>query len=389
MVTVIIAAAGQGKRMGGEKNKILLPLEGESIIARTIRQIAACPEVDEIVLVAAAGEEEQLAAIAAKAGGKRPCKVVAGGKERQDSIANALAATNKDAEVILVHDGARPLVTPECVSEIIAAARKYQAAVTAVPVKDTIKSADEQAMVTATPERSTLWAVHTPQGFAADLLRAAYDKAGREKILATDDAALVELLGVKVKLVRGSYQNIKVTTPEDLAVASALLAKEEKKMRVGMGYDVHRLVVGRKLILGGEEIPFEKGLDGHSDADVLLHAIKDAMLGAAALGDIGRHFPDTDDAYKGASSLKLLHRVGEILSEHGYAVNNIDATIIAQRPKLATFIPAMNRNIADTLGIEIDAVNVKATTTEGLGFAGTGEGIAAQAIVSVVKSSAQ
>ncbi|WP_428845493.1 2-C-methyl-D-erythritol 2,4-cyclodiphosphate synthase [Azotosporobacter soli] len=155
-------------------------------------------------------------------------------------------------------------------------------------------------------------------------------------------------------------------------------------MRIGMGYDVHRLVVGRKLILGGEEIPYEKGLDGHSDADVLLHAIKDALLGAAGLGDIGRHFPDTDMQYKGASSLKLLARVGEILQENGYRVNNIDATVIAQKPKLANYIPAMNRNIARVLQIPPEAVNVKATTTEGLGFAGTGEGMAAQAIASIL-----
>lgn len=384
MVTMIIAAAGQGKRMASDRNKVLLTLAGESILARTVKQIAACAEVDELILVAAAGEERLLEEIG-NAAGRFSCKVVTGGAERQHSIANALAVTSETADVILVHDGARPLVSPECISEIIAAARCYRAAVTAVPVKDTIKQADEQEMVAATPERGKLWAVHTPQGFEAALLRDAYARAQQDGILATDDAALVERLGVKVKLVRGSYKNIKVTTPDDLTIAAALLAKEGGMMRVGMGYDVHRLVEGRKLILGGEEIPYEKGLDGHSDADVLLHAIKDALLGAAALGDIGRHFPDTDAAYKGASSLKLLRRVGEIVSEHGYAVNNIDATIIAQRPKLAGFIPAMNRNIAETLGIAIDAVNVKATTTEGLGFAGSGEGMAAQAIASVVK----
>ncbi|WP_232199138.1 2-C-methyl-D-erythritol 2,4-cyclodiphosphate synthase [Thermosinus carboxydivorans] len=156
-------------------------------------------------------------------------------------------------------------------------------------------------------------------------------------------------------------------------------------MRVGIGYDVHRLVVGRKLILGGVEIPYEYGLEGHSDADVLLHAIKDALLGAAALGDIGRHFPDTDPRYKGASSLKLLARVKEILAENGYETGNVDATVIAQKPKLAPYIAQMNANIARVLGIDVDRVNVKATTTEGLGFAGRGEGIAAQAVATVVR----
>lgn len=381
MVTVIIAAAGQGKRMGGEGNKVFLPLAGKSILAHTIARFAVCSLVDEMIIVAASGEEAAVSKIARLEARNVPFKVVSGGVERQDSINNALLASSPAAKIILVHDGARPLVSDECIAAVIEGAHSFRAAVTAVPVKDTIKLASEELTVTETPERNRLWAVHTPQGFEASLLRRAYEDAARAGARGTDDASLVERLGVAVKLVAGSYENIKVTTPEDLRLAEALLKKrEEKMMRVGMGYDVHCLVEGRKLILGGEEIPYEKGLDGHSDADVLLHAVKDALLGAAALGDIGRHFPDTDQAYKGASSMKLLARVGEILVENGYRVGNIDATIIAQRPKLAPYIPAMNKNIATVLGLPLSAVNVKATTTEGLGFAGKGEGIAANAV---------
>ncbi len=387
MVTVIIPAAGQGRRMGSEENKVFLTLKGESVLGRTIRQFAANEMVTDFVLVAAAGEEGKVEEIAARAAGALPYRIVIGGAERQHSIANALAVTSQAARIILVHDGARPLVSNECITQVVAEAGRSGAAVTAVQVKDTIKRADEQGVVLETPERAQLWAVQTPQGFDAALLRKAYAQAAADGVIATDDAGLVERLGHKVKLVRGNYQNIKITTPDDLQIAGALLEKSGKEgcaMRIGMGYDVHRLVVGRKLILGGEEIPYEKGLDGHSDADVLLHAIKDALLGAAGLGDIGRHFPDTDMQYKGASSLKLLARVGEILQENGYRVNNIDATVIAQKPKLANYIPAMNRNIARVLQIPPEAVNVKATTTEGLGFAGTGEGMAAQAIASIL-----
>jgi 2-C-methyl-D-erythritol 4-phosphate cytidylyltransferase/2-C-methyl-D-erythritol 2,4-cyclodiphosphate synthase len=205
--------------------------------------------------------------------------------------------------------------------------------------------------------------------------------------VATDDAALVEHLGVSVKIVRGSYSNLKITTPEDLVMAEALLRKGTGEMlRFGIGYDVHRLVAGRKLIIGGVDISFELGLEGHSDADVLLHAIKDALLGAAALGDIGRHFPDTDQQYKGASSLKLLAAVGALLAERGWRTSNIDAVVVAEKPKLAPHIAAMNANIAAALGVEPGQINVKATTTEGLGFTGRREGIAAQAVACIVRA---
>jgi 2-C-methyl-D-erythritol 4-phosphate cytidylyltransferase/2-C-methyl-D-erythritol 2,4-cyclodiphosphate synthase len=384
VVTAIVAAAGSGRRMGREVNKVFLPLAGRAILARSAAAMAACPEVDSLVVVVAPGEEARAEGLLAPLNLIKPWRVVAGGAERQLSVANALAAVPADADLILIHDGARPLVDAATVGAAIAAARECGAAGVAVPVKDTIKAVDDSGCISATPDRRTLWAIQTPQAFAAGLLRRAYAQAAADGVLATDDAALVERLGHKVRIVPGSYANIKITTPEDMTVARALLGSEAGNMRrIGIGYDVHRLVAGRPLILGGVDVPWEKGLEGHSDADVLLHAIKDALLGAAALGDIGRHFPDTDPAYKGASSLRLLAAVGEKLAAAGWRAANIDAVVIAEKPKLAPHIPAMNANIAAALGIDADCVNVKATTTEGLGFTGRREGIAAQAVAAI------
>ncbi len=373
--------------MGREVNKVFLPLAGQAVLARSVAAVAACPEIGSLIVVVAPGEETQAAELLAPCGLTIPWQVVAGGRERQHSVANALAAVPDAAELVLIHDGARPLIDIAAVAAAIAAAREHGAAGVAVPVKDTIKAVDESGCIVATPDRSTLWAIQTPQVFAAPLLRRAYAAAERDGVLATDDAALVERLGHKVKIVPGSYRNLKITTPEDLTVARALLQTEseaQNMQRTGIGYDVHRLVAGRPLILGGVDVPYERGLEGHSDADVLLHAIKDALLGAAAMGDIGRHFPDSDPAYKGASSLKLLAIVGEKLVAAGWRVHNIDAVVIAEKPKLAPHIPVMNANIAAALGIAVGQVNVKATTTEGLGFAGRGEGIAAQAVANIV-----
>ena len=255
-----------------------------------------------------------------------------------------------------------------------------------MPVKDTIKAAargngktvPDACLVYTTPDRSTLYAVQTPQCFDRAEYLAALEELDAEKArLVTDDCSLFELTGRAVQLTQGDYANYKITTREDLPRPDQ---KEEHKMRIGHGYDVHRLVEGRKLILGGVEVPFEKGLLGHSDADVLAHAVMDAVLGAAALGDIGQHFPDNDPAYSGADSLKLARRVAEILKEHGFRIENIDATLLCQRPKLAPYIPAMRQNLADAFGLPVDAVSVKATTEEHLGFTGEGLGIAAHAV---------
>ncbi|WP_425059778.1 2-C-methyl-D-erythritol 4-phosphate cytidylyltransferase [Sporomusa carbonis] len=387
MVSVIIAAAGQGKRMGRGMNKVLIPLLGKPVLAHTVMAASAGQNVDNVIVTAAPEEMEVVVNLLTGLNLSVSWQVVAGGSERQHSIANALAAVPDSTEIIVVHDGARPLVEQTLFDQAIAMARQYRAAIVAVPVKNTIKSADDAGWVTGTPDRRMLWAVQTPQAFEARLLRSAYEQAAHDGYLGTDDAALVERLGAKVKIVPGSYRNLKITTPEDIIIAETLLAHRQEAtddmIRTGIGYDVHRLVAGRKLILGGVDIPYMLGLDGHSDADVLLHAIKDALLGAAALGDIGRHFPDSDGRYKGISSLRLLAEVRDILARHGYKVNNIDATIVAQKPKLAPYITEMNNNIAGVLAVDSSQVNVKATTTEGLGFTGQGEGIAAYATATI------
>lgn len=366
-VTAIIVAAGASRRMGFDKLSYRLP-DGRTVLETSCALFAAHPAVDELVLVAG-GNRPQCEAIAAAC--PKPCTVVQGGATRADSVRSGLAAAK--GQLVAIHDAARPFAGAEIITAALQAAAESGAAAPAVPVKDTIKVADKDGKVVATPDRATLYAVQTPQCFDRALYLQALEAVSGEKAsLVTDDCSLFELAGLPVTLTAGDYANLKITTKEDL--------QKEKTMRIGHGYDVHRLVEDRKLILGGVEVPYEKGLLGHSDADVLLHAVMDAVLGAAALGDIGQHFPDTDPAYKGADSLALTREVAKIIAAHGYKVGNIDATILCQRPKLAPHIPAMRQNIADAFGLPLDAVSVKATTEEHLGFTGEGLGIAAHAV---------
>lgn len=366
-VTAIIVAAGASRRMGFDKLSYRLP-DGRTVLETSCALFAAHPAVDELVLVAG-GNRPRCEAIAAAC--PKPCTVVQGGATRADSVRSGLAAAK--GQLVAIHDAARPFASAEIITAALQAAAECGAAAPAVPVKDTIKIADQDGKVVATPDRAMLYAVQTPQCFDRALYLQALEAVSGEKgSLVTDDCSLFELAGLPVTLTAGDYANLKITTKEDL--------QKEKTMRIGHGYDVHRLVEDRKLILGGVEVPYEKGLLGHSDADVLLHAVMDAVLGAAALGDIGQHFPDTDPAYKGADSLALTREVAKIIAAHGYKVGNIDATILCQRPKLAPHIPAMRQNIADAFGLPLDAVSVKATTEEHLGFTGEGLGIAAHAV---------
>ena len=366
-VTAIIVAAGASRRMGFDKLSYRLP-DGRTVLETSCALFAAHPAVDELVLVAG-GNRPQCEAIAAAC--PKPCTVVQGGATRADSVRSGLTAAK--GQLVAIHDAARPFASAEIITAALQAAAESGAAAPAVPVKDTIKIADQDGKVVATPDRAMLYAVQTPQCFDRALYLQALEAVSGEKAsLVTDDCSLFELAGLPVTLTAGDYANLKITTKEDL--------QKEKTMRIGHGYDVHRLVEDRKLILGGVEVPYEKGLLGHSDADVLLHAVMDAVLGAAALGDIGQHFPDTDPAYKGADSLALTREVAKIIAAHGYKVGNIDATILCQRPKLAPHIPAMRQNIADAFGLPLDAVSVKATTEEHLGFTGEGLGIAAHAV---------
>lgn len=369
-VTAILVAAGASRRMGFDKLSYRLP-DGRTVLETSVAAFDTHPRITRLVLVAG-GNYDACSAIARTC--TKPCTVVRGGATRAESVRSGLAAA--DGELVAIHDAARPFVSREVIDAALDAAALTGAAAPAVPVKDTIKIAS-QGIVTATPDRAGLYAVQTPQCFRRELyLRALRLVTGEKARLVTDDCSLFEMAGLPVRLTKGDYANLKITTREDLPPH----LKGEAPMRIGHGYDVHRLVENRKLILGGVEIPYEKGLLGHSDADVLLHAVSDALLGAAAMGDIGQHFPDTDPKYEGADSLMLLREVGNLLTGAGYTVVNIDATVLCQAPKLAPHIPAMRQNIADALGLAVDQVSVKATTEEHLGFTGEGLGIAAHAV---------
>lgn len=376
----VLLAAGNSTRMGGSRSKVLEELGGRPALCRSLEVLDRCPLIGEICLVCR--EQDRADMLPLASGLATPVRVVPGGAQRQDSVEQGVEALTGPWEYVAIHDGARPLVTDEVLAAVCRDAMAHGAATAAVPSKDTCKLADEAGFVAATPARDRLWAVQTPQAFSLALYREALGKARAAGQSYTDDCQLIEAAGGKVKLTQGDYRNIKLTTPEDLLAARAYLGGEggKKTVRIGYGYDVHRLVEGRKLILAGVEVPFEKGLLGHSDADVIAHAVADALLGAAALGDIGHLFPDTDPRYAGADSLKLLGEVCRLLREKGFSIGNIDATLLAQRPKIAPHIVQMRENLAAACGIAADQVSVKATTEERLGFTGREEGMAASAV---------
>ena len=374
---MMVAAAGGSTRMGQPKQHI--KLGNRPVLIHTLMALQQVEAVDEILLIARQEDIDTFMAQAKEAGVSKLRTAVAGGNTRQQSVQNGLAALPPEADIVGIHDGARPLIDPDTIAAVIDAAVEYGGAAVAVPVKDTLKRTDADGIIIDTPDRANLWRVQTPQVFDRAALCAAMDAAMAAGKDYTDDCQLMEAAGHKVKLVKGLDTNLKLTTPEDIALAKALM-KGSDNMRIGHGYDVHKLVEGRDLILGGVKIEYEKGLLGHSDVDVLTHAVMDALLGAAALGDIGKLFPDNDPAYKGADSIALLRRVVERVGEEGFAIGNIDATILCQRPKLAPHIPQMRQILADACGVDATCVSVKATTEEGLGFTGSGEGIAAHCV---------
>lgn len=379
----IILAGGSGQRMGIKDNKVYLPLHGVPALIRCIKPFQA--EGLGIVLVIRPEDEGLCHALLSQYGLlKALSAIVFGGATRQASVYNGLTALPDTAHTVLVHDGARALVTGEIIRRVLHSTKTHGTGIAAVPLKDTIKEVNPRMEVTSTPDRARYMAVQTPQGFTRDLLTRAHLHAQQADLTCTDDAALVEAMGHTVHLVQGSYTNLKLTTAEDVITMEGLLAKQEDtllpSLRIGQGYDVHKLAPDRKLILCGITVPHETGLLGYSDADVALHALMDALLGAAALGDIGRHFPDNDPAYKGISSMTLLSQVMQTLASHHLAPGNVDITIVAQRPKLSPFIPQMQQNVAQALALPLTRVNVKATTTERLGFEGQELGISAHAV---------
>ena len=320
----------------------------------------------------------------------KPLRIVVGGPRRQDSVANAFRQIAEQAEVVVVHDAARPFVSADLIERTIAAANEAGAALAAVPARDTVKRAsratatEDVRHVEETLARESIYLAQTPQAFKREILRAALELGGPGGHHATDEAALVERAGFSVRLVEGESSNIKITTPDDLQMAEAIAARQgaqpARTGRAGTGYDLHRLVEGRPLILGGITIPSERGALGHSDADVLCHAVTDAILGAACLGDIGRHFPDSDPRWKGASSLNLLTRAVAMVTEQGWQVGNIDVTVVIETPKIRDDIDAMRAAVAHAIGIDADRVSIKGKTNEGVDAVGRGEAVAAHAV---------
>ncbi len=365
-------------------------LAGAPVLVHTVRAVSQVAEVGDIVLVVPGEHCGWAEELVAEYSLDKVRGVVAGGRRRQDSVQAGLETVPPSTGLVVVHDGVRPCITPELIGRCIAVARDTGAAMAAVPVKDTLKSVSRDHRVTGTVDREPLWQAQTPQVVRADLLRQAFVEANRLGVTCTDEAALLELIGVFMTVVPGSEKNIKITRPDDLRLAEAFMDKNRADfspcaLRVGHGFDVHRLVEGRSLVLGGVSIPHSLGLLGHSDADVLTHALCDALLGAMGQGDIGRHFPDTDDKYRGINSLYLLEKVVSLASAEGFALVNADITVMAERPRLSGYIPEMEKRLAAVCRVAPEVINCKATTTEKLGFVGREEGIAAQAVVLLVQ----
>jgi 2-C-methyl-D-erythritol 4-phosphate cytidylyltransferase/2-C-methyl-D-erythritol 2,4-cyclodiphosphate synthase len=409
-VTAIIAAAGRGVRFGGAAPKQLLMLAGRPILERSVRAFLEHPSVHEVVVSMPPELVSEPPGYLSHS--SKPLQIVAGGSRRQDSVAHAFSVTTDRTDIVVIHDAVRPFVSADLITRTIAAAAESGAAVAAMAARDTVKQAGPvrrqarrdgveesvsasaaELVVAQTLPRETIFLVQTPQAFRREVLRAALAIAEREAADATDEAALAERAGQEVRLVEGEASNIKITTPEDLMIAEAIAGRSGARAnpalttaaapattRAGTGYDLHRLVPGRRLVLGGITLASDRGAAGHSDADVVCHAVTDAILGAACRGDIGRHFPDSDPAWKDASSLDLLTRAVTLVRADGLEIANVDVTVILERPKILDQIDAMRAAVAAAIGIGAAQVSIKAKTNEGLDAIGRGEAVAAHAI---------
>lgn len=379
-VGVIIVAGGRGQRLGGPIPKQLLEIGGRTVLRRSVEAFDRHASTDVIVVVL---PKELVAFGPAIVGETRhACQYVAGGERRQDSVRAGLAALPAHADIVLVHDAARPFVDAGIIDRVIAAADRTGAVVPAVQARDTIKRAADGRMVSETIPRTEIWLAQTPQGFRRGVLDEAV--ALGERIEATDEAMLAERGGHAVQIVQGDERNMKITTAEDLNAARAAFAPAP---RVGTGYDLHRLVAGRPLVLAGVIVASEPGPLGHSDGDVVCHALTDAIFGAAAAGDIGQHFPNTDPQWKDAPGLDLLRRAVDVVTQLGWRPASADVTVVLERPKLASWLPEIRARIAATLGIDAGQVSVKAKTNEGVDAVGRGEAIAAHAVAVLVPGS--
>jgi 2-C-methyl-D-erythritol 4-phosphate cytidylyltransferase/2-C-methyl-D-erythritol 2,4-cyclodiphosphate synthase len=367
--TAVILAAGSSTRAGFDKT--LAMLAGKPVWRWSYDQYRANPQIETTVVVASDSNIKPIT--------EQGAHTIKGGETRQQSVLNALQAVTTDA--VLLHDAARPLISQELINSVIAAVEQTGAAAAGIPVVDTIKLRTGNHLETL--DRSSLVAMQTPQAARTELLKQAHAQATAD---ATDDMALLEAIGVQPTIVSGDPHNFKITTAEDLARARAIVGHAET--RIGFGYDVHPFSQDqtRTLMLGGIAFPNHHALDGHSDADVLLHAVTDAVLGAAGLGDIGRHFPNTDNRWKGEPSLTFLRAAARLLKDQGWEIVNVDVTVVAESPKITPRADEMIAQIAQALQIAPNRVSIKATTNERMGFVGRGEGIAATAVASIRRS---
>ena len=372
-VAAILVAAGSGSRFGGETPKQFLSLAGKPVIRLAAEALAA-----HVELLQPVGDA---AAIEGALAGLSHLPPVPGGATRQASVRAGLAALEASAtDVVLVHDAARPLIPAGTIPALLAALENTAAAIPAVPVADTLKRVTA-GLIAGTVPRDGLYRAQTPQAFRYRVLLAAH--RANSGAAATDDASLLEAIGESVAIVPGSEDNIKLTYAEDLTRLERIMT-DRLIPRVGVGFDVHVLEAGRKLMLCGVAVPHDKGLAGHSDADVGIHALCDAIYGALAEGDIGRHFPPSEAAWRDADSARFLAHAAERITARGGRLSNADVTLICERPKIAPHAAMMSSRLAGILGVEVSRVSVKATTTEKLGFTGRGEGIAAQAVATVL-----
>ena len=377
-VGAIIVAAGRGVRLGGSVPKQLLELGGQTLLQRSVAAFDAHPRVDELVVVLPADLVSDGPNFVGPI--RTTCSWVAGGERRQDSVRHGFSRLSPVVDLVLVHDAARPFVDHALIDRVIAAARDVGAAVPGLAASDTVKQVDvERREVTLTLARDAIWMAQTPQGFTRDVFTRVI--ALSEGDTATDEAQLAESAGDRVRVVDGDPRNVKITTAADLARARGAIAGVT---RVGTGYDLHRLVPGRALVLAGVAIPFDRGPASHSDGDVASHAIVDAVLGAAAAGDIGRLFPDSDPQWKDAPGLDLLRRAASHVRAQGWSVSSADVTVVLERPKLAPFVDEIRARLAGALGLSPDRVSVKAKTNEGVDAVGRGEAIAAHAVAVLV-----
>ena len=377
-VVALVVAAGRGVRMGGPVPKQYQPLGGRPVLARTVARLAGHPRIGHVTVVIPADDDGQAAAILPPG-----TATVPGGATRAQSVAAGLAALPSEARHVLIHDAARPLVPDAVIDRVIDALGASDAAAPALAVTDALWREDGAGGVAASVPRAGLWRAQTPQGFAVAAIRAAHARAPAE---AADDVEVARAAGLDVAIVAGDEDNIKLTRPEDMARAERILAGREAPMevRLGNGYDVHRFGPGAGVILCGVEVPHDRALQGHSDADVGMHAVTDAIYGALAAGDIGRHFPPSDPQWKGAASeIFLRHAVG-LAARDGWRIGNVDCTLVCERPKIGPHAGAMQARMGEIMGLPAARVSVKATTSERLGFTGREEGIAALATVTLL-----